>query len=163
MPQYKLRDYQQHVVDKIGRENAIVKMPTGSGKTFVAAEFIRLGLETKGKKIDDDSATVATEPTTGSSSMCTKSTGNGHIELAALFLVPTCDLVSQQKRAIEAWIGDGYEVAEYMGSKACPTKRFDVLVSTPQAFLVGSFDTARVLVFFVNLIFISLIQDPATK
>ena len=54
---------------------------------------------------------------------------------AALFLVPTCDLVTQQKKALETWVGD-YKVAEYFGGRAIPTTKFDVLVSTPQAFLV---------------------------
>jgi ERCC4-related helicase len=33
--------YQQKVVEDVKDENAIIKMPTGSGKTFVAAELIR--------------------------------------------------------------------------------------------------------------------------
>ena len=56
---------------------------------------------------------------------------------AALFFVPTVDLVSQQKKALKLWIGDDYEVADYYGGKAVPSTRFDVLVSTPQAFLVS--------------------------
>lgn len=102
----------------------------GSGKTFVAAEFIRRGLKTKSKQFDDDAATVVT---TGTGSICTKSSDDK--SLAALFLVPTCDLAVQQKRAIQAWVGNDYTTVEYMGGKAAPTKQFDVLVSTPQAFL----------------------------
>ena len=49
--------------------------------------------------------------------------------------MPTCDLVSQQKKALKKWTGD-YEVAEYLGGRAIPTSEFDVLISTPQAFLV---------------------------
>jgi len=66
-PRKRLRQYQKKVVDDIRDENAIVKMPTGSGKTFVAAEFISRGL----RKI--------------------KGTTN---RKAALFLAPTCDLVT---------------------------------------------------------------------
>ena len=36
----ELREYQRKVVDEIGVQNAIVKMPTGSGKTF--GEYCRL-------------------------------------------------------------------------------------------------------------------------
>jgi superfamily II DNA or RNA helicase len=131
----KLRPYQKAAVDKISGQNAIVKMPTGSGKTFVAAEFMRRGLANTPTKIDDDT-TVLTMLTTGSDSVCTK---NSSIRdgLSALFLVPTCDLAVQQRRAVQAWVGGSYEVVEYMGGKAAPTKRFDVLVSTPQAFLVS--------------------------
>lgn len=124
---YALRRYQEKVVDAIGKENAIVKMPTGSGKTFVAAEFIKRGLQEQKSSIRDGSAKA-------SYSMPSDRSGNG---LAALFLVPACDLVAQQRKAINAWIGDAYEFADYMGGKASPTKGFDVLVSTPQAFLVS--------------------------
>lgn len=100
-PKLQLRKYQKDVVDAIGHENTIIKMPTGSGKTFVAAEFIR---RNQGPK-------------------------------STLFLVPACDLVTQQSQALKAWIG--CDVAEYMGGLSCPVARFDVIVSTPQAFLVS--------------------------
>ena len=112
----ELRPYQTKVVNAIGDQNAIVKMPTGSGKTFVAAEFVLRGLNKLRKR--EESSQEAT--------LC---------ERAALFLVPTCDLVTQQKIALKKWVGD-YNVAEYHGRKAIPTAKFDVLVSTPQAFLV---------------------------
>jgi ERCC4-related helicase len=35
-----LRSYQRRIIDAIGNSNAIVKMPTGSGKTIVAAQMI---------------------------------------------------------------------------------------------------------------------------
>lgn len=110
----QLRPYQQKIVDGIGRENAIIKMPTGSGKTFVAAEFVLRGIISSKKRQHE----CDTQTTT-----------------AALFLVPTCDLVMQQSRALKHWIGD-YEVAEYFGGQSIPSSSFDVLVSTPQAFLV---------------------------
>ena len=104
-PKLQLRKYQKDIVDAIGNENVIIKMPTGSGKTFIAAEFIKRRY-------------------------CEGSTR------AALFLVPACDLVGQQKRALKDWIGE-CDVAEYMGGATCPGRSFDVLVSTPQAFLVS--------------------------
>lgn len=104
-PKLQLRKYQKDIVDAIGNENAIIKMPTGSGKTFIAAEFIKRH-------------------------RCEGS------RRAALFLVPACDLVGQQKRALKDWIGE-CDVAEYMGGATCPGRSFDVLVSTPQAFLVS--------------------------
>ncbi|KAL7551208.1 hypothetical protein ACHAWF_014400 [Thalassiosira exigua] len=118
----ELRPYQKKVVDAIGCENAIVKMPTGSGKTFVAAEFVLRGLQSvriiKGNETEDP----------------TKADIQGRNGTAALFLVPTCDLASQQKRALKKWVGN-YVVAEYFGRRAIPESSFDVLVSTPQAFL----------------------------
>ena len=132
MSKYKLRQYQKKAVDGIGTHNTIVKMPTGSGKTFVAAEFIRRGLAKMDKQSDDDAATVIT---TGTGSVYTKSSYIA--PLAALFLVPNCDLAVQQKRAVQAYVGDSYYVVDYMGGKAAPTKKFDVLVSTPKAFLVS--------------------------
>ena len=117
----KLR-YQENVVNAIPiDENVIIKMPTGSGKTYVAAEFILRGLNKL--RNSKDAATDATTTTWES------------YGAAALFLVPTCDLVTQQKKALKNWIGH-YEVAEYFGGKATPSRDFDVLVSTPQAFLV---------------------------
>ena len=115
----QLRKYQQDVVDAIGQQNVIIKMQTGSGKTFVAAEFIRRALQKN----------------------------EGELELepnrrAALFLVPACDLVAQQRKAIKAWIND-CDVAEYMGGISSPTTRFDVIVSTPQAFLVSKILTLK--------------------
>ena len=109
----QLRKYQKEVVDAIGNENAIIKMPTGSGKTFVAAEFIKRGRQYSEGKLE-----------------------LGPRRRAVLFLVPACDLVTQQKKALKAWIKD-CSVAEYMGGISPPTTRFDVLVSTPQAFLVS--------------------------
>lgn len=52
----KLRPYQEKVVKDIGKENAIVKMPTGSGKTFVAAEFIRRSLLTERQTMPETSS-----------------------------------------------------------------------------------------------------------
>ena len=90
-----------------------LRLDKGSGKTFVAAEFILRGLNRIRKSQKED-----------------------RNRIAALFLVPTCDLVTQQKRALEHWIGKGYDVVHYFGGQATPMARFDVLVSTPQAFLV---------------------------
>lgn len=108
----RLRPYQQRVVDAIGTENAIVKMPTGSGKTLVAAEIIRRGLaKTKSSKPSDKGK-----------------------KQKALFLVPTCDLVEQQATAIRAWINTA-RIAQYMGGCSPPSENaYDILVSTPDAF-----------------------------
>eukprot|EP01082_Thalassiosira_pseudonana_P009278 g8229.t1 g8229 contig29:45842-48019(-) len=146
MSNLHLRPYQKAVVDAIGNQNAIVKMPTGSGKTFVAAEFIRRDLmirnqiaKSRRQQQDTDSATVATASTASSSENWSQVSSNSSQptseEMTALFLVPTCNLVSQQANTVRAWIGNGYEVTEYRGGMTSPTKRFDVLVSTPQSFL----------------------------
>lgn len=120
----ELRPYQKNVVDAIGDENAIVKMATGSGKTFVAAEFILRGLKLRDGAAPDGERgiNIALER------RCT----------SALFLVPTCDLVTQQQAALKEWVGT-FVVADYFGGRPVPMIKFDVLVSTPQAFLVGTF------------------------
>jgi hypothetical protein len=50
-----------------------------------------------------------------------------------LFLVPTCLLVQQQAKAIRD--ENDVAVVEYMGSASVPSLLFDVLVSTPAAFI----------------------------
>ena len=98
----------------------------GSGKTFVAAEFVLLGLKNRGYP-DTRDCTSSKEESKDEEEKATNPSN-------ALFLVPTCDLVTQQKRAIEYWVGTDYEVAGYFGGQAVPVTTFDVLVSTPQAF-----------------------------
>jgi superfamily II DNA or RNA helicase len=122
----ELRPYQKKVVDAIGDENSIVTMPTGSGKTFVAAEFVLRGLKSRNSEHKEAIST------------------NNENEIkcsSALFLVPTCDLVTQQTRALKEWVGT-FVVADYFGGKSVPAIKFDVLVSTPQAFLVGTVQTS---------------------
>lgn len=110
----QLRTYQKRVVDEVGSANAIVRMPTGSGKTFVAGECL--------KRAHEAAAAQATSSGT-STSMLPK----------GLFLVPTCELVGQQAKALRLWTR--LRVSEFMGSLKDPVKRnFDILVSTPEAF-----------------------------
>ena len=105
-----LRVYQQRVVDSVGGQNAIIKMPTGSGKTFVAAELIQQRLSKSDRE----------EPTNGKK---------------ALFLVPSVRLVEQQADAIQSWCGGRYAVGQYHGNKGAPSyDSFRILVSTPEAF-----------------------------
>ena len=99
----QLRPYQQRVVDAIGCKNVIVKMPTGTGKTFVAAECMKKYLNT------------------------------GTLRRKCLFLVPACDLVSQQAKSIHEW--SDKRVSTFMGSASVPpSNMFDIMVSTPEAF-----------------------------
>lgn len=104
-----MRPYQESVVLSIGRSNAIVKMPTGSGKTIVAAELVRQQLEINVSPLK-----------------------------AALFLVPAQDLVEQQARVIRNWCPENTTVFEFMGGMADPCKGEAtgkvVIVSTPKAF-----------------------------
>jgi len=86
-----LRPYQQRVIDKVGEQNAIIKMPTGSGKTLVGAECMLRCLQNR-KSLDQ----------------------------GALFLVPTCHLVKQQALAVQNWCSDLF-VAQYQGGLAVPT------------------------------------------
>jgi superfamily II DNA or RNA helicase len=108
----ELRPYQKKVVDAIGDENSIVTMPTGSGKTFVAAEFVLRGLKSRNSEHKEAIST------------------NNENEIkcsSALFLVPTCDLVTQQTRALKEWVGT-FVVADYFGGKSVPAIKFDVLL-----------------------------------
>jgi ERCC4-related helicase len=103
-PRLALRPYQQRIGDSVNGENAIIKMPTGSGKTFVASELIKRSLAAETSKV-------------------------------ALFLVPTCDLVDQQARAISEWC-DSCGVRQYHGGMSDPhlDQHNRILVSTPLAF-----------------------------
>jgi hypothetical protein len=93
-----LRGYQTRIVKSvIENGNTIVVLPTGAGKTLIAAELIKI------------------------------------LNPPALFLVPTCLLVAQQAAVLRSWTG--FNVQEFMGSCKFP-KTFDVLVSTPKAFLI---------------------------
>eukprot|EP00392_Amoebophrya_sp_AT5.2_P013022 g13133.t1 len=113
-PVKRLRPYQLRLVEEIGDNNAIAKMPTGAGKTLLAAECIRRRLA--------ESAPPSQEA--------------GHkLKRKALFLVPTCDLVSQQAKAVREWC-ETFVVAEFMGGAAPPAHAdaYDILVATPDAF-----------------------------
>ena len=50
MPNQELRAYQQRMVEAIGHYNSIVKMPTGSGKTVVAAQVVVNSLQHQNDK-----------------------------------------------------------------------------------------------------------------
>lgn len=98
-----LRAYQEQAVKDISDKNSVVVMPTGSGKTLVAAECLKIRL----------------------SNMCNSKKG--------LFLVPTCDLVTQQAEVLKDWTK--LRAKEFMGGMAIPPiSEFDILVSTPDAF-----------------------------
>ena len=99
-PRPTLRSYQKRLVQAGLAANTIVVLPTGAGKTLIAADVIEKRL-----------------PGT------------------ALILVPTCLLVEQQATAVRDWLGSDRVVVEFMGGMKIPT-RFDVLVSTPKAFLI---------------------------
>jgi len=87
----ELRPYQKRVIGEVGTRNMIVKMPTGSGKTLVAAECIRLALlRCEGPRRH------------------------------AVFLVPTRDLVEQQARAVRGWCKE-LHVAEFMSTLTPPS------------------------------------------
>ena len=97
-----LRTYQERAVKNVGDKNSNVVMPTGSGKTLVAAECLKIRLK-------------------------------GNVSKKGLFLVPTCDLVSQQSAVIKEWTK--LNVKEYKGGISVPCiPAFDILVSTPEAF-----------------------------
>jgi len=103
-----LRPYQYDAIQTIQNKNAIVKMPTGSGKTFIGAELLRLSLSSQSI--------------------------NSFRKQRGVFLVPTLDLVEQQCTAIQDWCGSNMRINGHSGGKI-PPNEFDVIVSTPQAFL----------------------------
>mmetsp|Transcript_132466 Transcript_132466/g.264346 ORF Transcript_132466/g.264346 Transcript_132466/m.264346 type:complete len:661 (-) Transcript_132466:104-2086(-) len=107
-PIVSLRGYQRRICDEVQGRSALVVLPTGSGKTLVAAEAIRRHLE-EGM------------------------TGEGKAP-KVLFLVPACFLVQQQSACLQTWLGHNRVVAQHMGGLEFPRTAFNVLVSTPEAF-----------------------------
>lgn len=107
-----LRSYQTRILDEIGSQNSIVILPTGAGKTAIAADLIRRRCETDRKH-------------------------PGPQQRRVLFLVPKVLLVEQQARAIREWCADSVGVVgEYFGGSTLPWD-FQILVSTPKAFLIA--------------------------
>lgn len=86
----KLRGYQSRMVEKAMSGNTIVMLPTGSGKTLIAAEAVRRVLEGR-----------------GSDAKC-------------LFLVPKVVLVQQQAAEIRNWLGQRTSVGEFHGELSLP-------------------------------------------
>eukprot|EP00397_Hematodinium_sp_SG-2012_P013639 GEMP01013858.1.p1 GENE.GEMP01013858.1~~GEMP01013858.1.p1 ORF type:complete len:709 (+),score=181.88 GEMP01013858.1:74-2200(+) len=113
----QLRDYQLRIVNKIAGKNALVVLPTGSGKTHIFAELIRRALSTSSLARGKRSASP--HPTSEEGRK-------------VLFLVPTQLLVKQQAEAFRAFTPN-LTVGEYMGRLRLPST-FDVLVSTPKSF-----------------------------
>jgi ERCC4-related helicase len=108
-----MRKYQTRIVNASVGKNTIVSLPTGAGKTLIAAELImRTGAE---------------------------SWAPGKLCARTLMLVPTRPLVEQQARAVMDWHrqhGIASKVEQYHGDMRLPAC-FDVLVSTPAAFQVA--------------------------
>lgn len=100
-PSKTLRRYQSKIADTCERQNTLVLLPTGAGKTAIAAEVIK------------------------------------RIPRPALFLVPTCNLVKQQARALRSWTG--LWVVELRGGDNVPA-HFEVLVATAGAFMAAQKD-----------------------
>lgn len=109
-PPFRLRGYQQRVLEETKGRNGIVLLPTGAGKTAIAGEAVRQTLFEKPSNKDK---------------IC-------------LFLVPTQLLVEQQATFLNQWCG--VEAAcEYHGEKSFPEDALRpggarILVSTPAAF-----------------------------
>jgi hypothetical protein len=101
----ELRGYQRRIAAAAVERNTIAMLPTGSGKTLIAAEAVRL-LGTKKRAL------------LGAPSR-------------ALFFVPTVMLVAQQAKVIREWTG--LRVCEYFGGQNLDVE-FEVLVTTPKAF-----------------------------
>ena len=102
----QLRRYQERIIEDVGTSNALIVLPTGSGKTVVAAEIIRNQLHKE-------------------------AVGGNRI---AIFIVPSRALVEQQAVALASWTK--LRVATYCGGRKTPsTMMFDILVATPCSFL----------------------------
>lgn len=114
-----LRPYQAKFSNIARVKSTIIVLPTGSGKTLIAAAVL-------------------------------KHTISQHQGVLTLFLVPTCLLVEQQAASLR--YETGFRVAEYKGGAAKP-KKFDILVSTPAAFLTLSSTTGFNLHNFKHIVF----------
>lgn len=101
-----LRTYQQRICSEVQTKNAIVVLPTGAGKTLIAAELARLVHARRA---------------------ATKRQGR------TLFLVPTVMLVSQQAAALE--YETALTVQRHHGALTPPTTASNVLVATPVAYM----------------------------
>jgi endoribonuclease Dicer len=99
-----LRPYQAKFSNIARIKSTIVVLPTGSGKTLIAAAVLQ-------------------------------HTISQYQGALTLFLVPTVLLVEQQAASLR--YESRFRVAEYKGGAAKP-KEFDILVSTPAAFLILS-------------------------
>ncbi|KAL5255774.1 hypothetical protein ACHWQZ_G011113 [Mnemiopsis leidyi] len=102
------RDYQIEMLNRAKKENTIVMMPTGTGKTFVAVLLIKHFIHQ-----------VMTDPWRGPCAE-NSSCGNGKCSCGnkswrrTFFLVNQVTLVSQQKRVLERHTG--VAVGEYSGT-----------------------------------------------
>lgn len=107
-PDFIPRDYQIEMLNRAKKENTIVMMPTGSGKTFVAVLLIKHYIHQ-----------VMTDPWKGP---CKENKSCGDRKCSCgdrnwkrtFFLVNQVTLVSQQKRVLERHTG--VSVGEYSGS-----------------------------------------------
>lgn len=114
-----LRSYQKDFSKVARTKSTIIVLPTGSGKTLIAAAVLQY-------------------------------TVSRHQGALTLFLVPTCLLVEQQAAALRH--ETRLRVAEYKGGASKPTN-FDILVSTPAAFLILSSTPGLNLHVFKHIVF----------
>ena len=113
-----LRAYQLRIATEVGARNSLILLPTGAGKTLIAAEVIRRrsdGIRGGTSRAEDSHQAASRLP------------------FKTLFLVPTCFLVGQQAQALRSH-RNNHQVGEYMGGLQFPSGA-DTLVSTPQAFI----------------------------
>ena len=104
-----LRPYQTRIIEEVIGKNSLVVLPTGAGKTLIAVLAIANEFERRAASASSS--------------------------LKAVFFVPTCLLVEQQANAIRERLCH-LKIAEFMGGKKL-VEDFDILVSTPKAFLVA--------------------------
>ena len=113
---FTLRAYQSRILSEVEGKNAIVVLPTGAGKTAIAGELVRRRIIAQLQ---------------GNSKQSGKK---------CLFLVPTINLVEQQAAFLRVWCADvcgENMVAQYHGDSSLPHSGFNILVSTPKAFLTA--------------------------
>eukprot|EP01113_Clastostelium_recurvatum_P034727 TRINITY_DN4747_c0_g2_i1.p1 TRINITY_DN4747_c0_g2~~TRINITY_DN4747_c0_g2_i1.p1 ORF type:complete len:278 (-),score=86.50 TRINITY_DN4747_c0_g2_i1:44-877(-) len=132
-----LRRYQVRMCEAACGHNAVIVLPTGSGKTMIAAALTSWHHHHHHRHHHDGTRIIT-------SSITNKT----------LFLVPTQMLVAQQANALETYCSPPLRVCRYHGELRWPHEsEYDALVSTPEALRLKMAETGFSLSAFSFVVF----------